>query len=39
MDIKVLNVMTWEAADDTEYNNIGEFQTSDSNMPGCYIVR
>ena len=41
MDIKnelVLNDMTWEAADKIEYNTIGEFQTSDINMPGYHIV-
>ena len=40
MDIKdelVLNGMTWEAADEIEYNTIGEFQTRDSNTPGYYI--
>ena len=28
--------MTWVAADDIEYNIIGEFQTSDSNTPEYY---
>ena len=40
MEIKyklVLNDMTWAAADDIEYNIIGEFQNSDSNTPGYYI--
>ena len=31
--------MTWAAADDIEYNTIAEFQTSDSNTPGYYIVQ
>ena len=42
MEIKnelVLNGMTWAAADDIEYNTIGEFQTSDSNTPTYYILR
>ena len=42
MEIKdelILNGMTWASADDTEYNNIGEFQTRDSNTPVYYIVR
>ena len=42
MEIKdklVLHGMTWEEAEDIEYNTIGEFQTSDSNTPGYYIVR
>ena len=42
MDIKdelVLNGMTWAAADDIEYNTIGEFQTSNSNTPVYYIFR
>ena len=42
MDFKgdlVLNGMTWAAADDIEYNIIGEFQTSNSKTPGCYIIR
>ena len=42
MNIKdelVLNGMTQEAADEIEYNTIGEFQTSNSNMPGYYIVQ
>ena len=42
MDIKdelVLNRMTWAAAENIEYNTIGEFQTRNSNTPGYYIVR
>ena len=42
MEIKnelVLNGITWESADNIEYNIIGAFQTSDSNTPGYYIVR
>ena len=42
MEIKdelVLNNMTWAAADDIEYNTIGEFETSDSNTPEYYIVQ
>ena len=42
MEIKeelVFNGMTWSAADEIEYNTIGEFQTSDSNTPGYYIVQ
>ena len=35
----ILNGITWAAADDIGYNTIGEFQTSDSNTPGYYIVR
>ena len=35
----VLHGMTWEAADDIEWNIIGSFQTSDSNTNGYYIVR
>ena len=31
--------MTWVAADDIEYNTIGEFQTSDSNTSGYYIFK
>ena len=27
------------AEDEIEYNNIGSFQTSDSNRPGYYIVQ
>ena len=41
MDIKdelVLNDITWAEVDEIEYNNIGAFQNSDSNMPGYYIV-
>ena len=41
MDIKdklVLNGMAWAAADDIEYNTIGEFKNSESNTPGYYIV-
>ena len=33
----VLNGMTQVSADKIENNNIGEFQTSDSNTPGYYI--
>ena len=42
MDIKdeiFLHVMTWVSAYHIEYNTIGEFKTSDSNMPEYYIVR
>ena len=42
MEIKdelVLTVITWAEVDWIEYNTIGEFQTSDSNTPGYYIVR
>ena len=35
----ILNGITWAAAYDIGYNTIGEFQTSDSNTPGYYIVR
>ena len=35
----VLHRITWAASDWIEYNTIGEFQTSDSNMPGYYIVQ
>ena len=41
MDIKdelILNGINWAAADKIEYNTIGEFQNSDSNIPGYYIV-
>ena len=41
MDIEdqlVLNGMTWEEEDEIGYNTIGEFQTSDINMPVYYIV-
>ena len=41
MEIKdeiVLHGMTWASTDNIEYNIIGEFQTSDSNTPGYYIV-
>ena len=41
MEIKyevVLNSMTWAAPDYIEYNKICEFQTSDSNTPGYYII-
>ena len=34
----VLRGITWAAADNIEYNTIGEFQTIDSNTPGYYIV-
>ena len=42
MEIKeelVLNVINWSAEDETEYNIIGVFKTSDSNTPGYYIVQ
>ena len=42
MEIKdeiVLSGMNLAAADDIENNTIGEFQNSDSNTPGYYIVR
>ena len=42
MDIKdklVLNGTTWSAVEEIEYNTIGEFQTSNSNTTGYYIVR
>ena len=42
MEIKdelVLNGMTWAALGEIEYNTISAFKTSDSNMPGYYIVR
>ena len=35
----VLHGMTHASAEDIEYNTIGTFQTSDSNMPGYYIVK
>ena len=38
-DELVLHGMTWEAADDIEYNTIGEFQTSESNTPVYYIAQ
>ena len=41
MDIEdqlVLNGMTWEEEDEIGYNTIGEFQTSEINMPVYYIV-
>ena len=38
-DELVMQGMTRAAADKIEYNNIGSFQTSDSNMPGYYIVQ
>ena len=38
-DELVLHVMTCAAADDIGYNNIGAFQTSDSNTHGYYIGR
>ena len=41
MNIKyklVLHRITQAAAYKIEYNTIGEFQTSDSNTPGYYIV-
>ena len=31
--------MTWASVEDIEYNNIGAFQTSDSNTHGYFIVR
>ena len=37
-DELVLHGMIWAAADEIEYNTIGAFQTSYSNMPGYYIV-
>ena len=42
MEIKyelVLNVMTWSASYDIEYNTIGSYQTSYSNTPGYYIIQ
>ena len=39
MDIKdklVLNGITWEVADEIEYNIIGPFKTSNSNTPVYY---
>ena len=42
MDIKdelVLHGTTWSAENEIEYNTIGVFKTSDSNMPGYYICR
>ena len=41
MEIKyeiVLNGMTWAAEDEIENNTIGDFQTSDSNTTGYFIV-
>ena len=38
-DELVLQGMDQAAADDIEYNTIGEFETINSNMPGYYIVR
>ena len=38
-DELVLQGMTRAEADDIEYNNIGAFQTSDSNTPGYYIFQ
>ena len=38
-DELVLQVMTQAAADKIEYNNMGEFQNSDCNTYGCYIVK
>ena len=41
MEIKyelLLNGMTWSAADDIQYNNIGALKTSESTTPGYYIV-
>ena len=38
-DKLLLNGMTWVAADHIEYNTIGEFQISNSNLPVYYIVR
>ena len=37
-DEHVLNRMTWSAADQIEYINIGVFQTSNINTPLYYIV-
>ena len=37
-DAHDLHVMTWAAADEIEYNDIGAFKTSDINTPGYYIV-
>ena len=42
MEIKdkdVLKGVTWAAADEIEYNNIGAFQTSNSNTTGYYIFQ
>ena len=42
MEIKydlVLNSMTLAAVDESEYNTIGAFQTSNSNIPNYYIIR
>ena len=36
-DEVVLNVMTWTAVDEIEYNTIGVFKTRDSNTPGYCI--
>ena len=38
-DELVLQVMTQAAADEIEYNNMGEFQTSDCNTHGYYIFK
>ena len=38
-DELVLHGMIWAEADNTEYNNIGAFQISNSNTPGYYIVQ
>ena len=38
-DDLVLQVMTQAAADEIEYNNMGEFQTSNCNKHGYYIVK
>ena len=37
-DELVLQDKTWVETDHIEYNNSGVFQTSNSNMPGYYIV-
>ena len=42
MEIKdklVLNSMTWEAADNIEYNTIDAVKTSNINTSGYYIVK
>ena len=38
-DELVLQSMTQAAADDLEYNTMGEFQNSDCNRHGYYIVK
>ena len=37
-DKTLLKGMTWAVSYDIEYNTIGACQTSNSNMPGYYIV-